>query len=86
LVFRAITVVSNIIRVSYPLLSDSLQSNGGVFTRLPKTFARLMDPGIKKLQEIKLIPIKEIMDMQIIKIKLVMTFLRSSMTETFLSI
>jgi hypothetical protein len=71
---------------SYPLLSDSLQSKGGGFLRFPFTLALLMEPGIKKLHDIKFIPVKAIIDMQIIKIKLVSVFLRLSIWKPLLII
>ncbi len=75
LVFNAITVVNIVINVSYPLLSDSLQSNGGGFFNIPITLALFIDPGIRKLQEIKFNPTNMIIDMQTKNINLLSIFL-----------
>jgi hypothetical protein len=58
-------------KVSYPLLSDSLQSKGGGFFNPPRTLALMIDPGNMKLQAMKFNPTNPTVEKQTIKISLV---------------
>ena len=48
LAFKPSNAVNKVNKASYPLLSDSLQSNGGGFNKPPKAFALFIEPGTKK--------------------------------------